>query len=253
MGEKGQSSDPQRPSLRPRWACRSSPGLIEIITAESSAPGERHAPLVTPSRRPVGEIAVLAWPGESARPDTQVSGVRWCCARAWSRFRRSTFVTPAFPGYYSGHSTFSRSAAEVMTLMTGSPFFPGGLEEFVAPQNDFLQFEVGPSTDVRLQWATLLRRRRPGGAVAPVGRHPRQRRRLHGPHQRPPDRHRRVCESADVLRRHRALRALSPTAQRRRCLRAARVPWEDSLSSDRDRPRCGRWRSPPHRSRPRSA
>jgi hypothetical protein len=41
-----------------------------------------------------------------------------------------------------------------MTLMTGSPYFPGGLEEFVAAQNDFLQFEVGPSTDVRLQWAT---------------------------------------------------------------------------------------------------
>ena len=35
------------------------------------------------------------------------------------------FVTPPFAGYISGHSTFSRAAAEVLTLLTGDPFFPG--------------------------------------------------------------------------------------------------------------------------------
>ena len=37
--------------------------------------------------------------------------------------------------------------------MTGSEYFPGGLSEFAVHQNAFLQFEIGPSQDVRLQWA----------------------------------------------------------------------------------------------------
>ena len=50
--------------------------------------------------------------------------------------------------------TFSRAAAEVLAAFTGSAFFPGGLGEFVAPQNAFLKFELGPSETVVLQWAT---------------------------------------------------------------------------------------------------
>jgi hypothetical protein len=65
-----------------------------------------------------------------------------------------TFVTPAFPGYTSGHSTFSRAAAEVLTRFTGSPYFPGGLGGYFFPANEFLKFERGPSGDVALQWAT---------------------------------------------------------------------------------------------------
>jgi hypothetical protein len=69
-------------------------------------------------------------------------------------YQKSTFVTPAFPGFISGHSTFSRAAAEVMARFTGSEFFPGGMAEFAAPKNEFLQFELGPSEDVVMQWAT---------------------------------------------------------------------------------------------------
>ena len=50
--------------------------------------------------------------------------------------------------------TFSRAAAEVLAAFTGSAFFPGGLGEFVAPQNAFLKFELDPSETVVLQWAT---------------------------------------------------------------------------------------------------
>ena len=63
-------------------------------------------------------------------------------------------MTPAFPGFTSGHSTFSRSAAEVMTLFTGSPWYPDGLGEFVARKDEYLTFERGPSVEVRLQWGT---------------------------------------------------------------------------------------------------
>jgi len=51
-------------------------------------------------------------------------------------------------------SVFSRAAAELMTLLTGDAFFPGGLGEFHAARNEFLVFEEGPSVDVTLQWAT---------------------------------------------------------------------------------------------------
>ena len=75
-------------------------------------------------------------------------------AEEWWPYQRPSFVTPPFAGYVSGHSTFSRAAAEVLTSITGSAYFPGGMGEFVAAQNEFLVFEEGPSEDIVLQWAT---------------------------------------------------------------------------------------------------
>ena len=72
----------------------------------------------------------------------------------WWPYQRPSFVTPPFAGYVSGHSTFSRAAAEVMSLFTGDDYFPGGMGEYYAPRDSFLVFEKGPSVDVTLQWAT---------------------------------------------------------------------------------------------------
>src|SRR5204863_6563101 len=55
-----------------------------------------------------------------------------------------------------GHSTFSRSAAEVLTAITGSPFFPGGLGTYTARAATALTFENGPSQSVQLQWGTYF-------------------------------------------------------------------------------------------------
>jgi hypothetical protein len=66
-------------------------------------------------------------------------------------YQKKTFVTPAFPGYISGHSTFSRSAAEAMTAFTGSKWFPNGLGTYTLPS---LVNEVGPTQPVTLQWAS---------------------------------------------------------------------------------------------------
>jgi hypothetical protein len=85
-----------------------------------------------------------------------VSGVGWVRAVEWITYQRRTFVTPAFPGFISGHSTFSRAGAEVLTQLTGSPYFPGGLGEYVAPAGTFLTFEHGPTAEVRLQWASYF-------------------------------------------------------------------------------------------------
>jgi hypothetical protein len=149
MGGRGQSSDPKGPSYDSD-GLPIVPGLIEVITKESSAPGQRHAHLGFF----VGQVAVRNWLGEPGDRRNQVGGVGWVRAVEWGTYQRRTFVTPAFPGFISGHSTFSRAGAEVLTSLTGSPYFPGGLAEYVAPKDTFLTFEKGPSTEVRLQWAS---------------------------------------------------------------------------------------------------
>lgn len=154
MADRGQSSDPSLPSWDPD-GIHLYPGEIELITPESIAPGERHEHLAGPGNTNIGKIAVHAWRGPDSilDPDTDVAGVGWILAENWWPYQRPTFVTPPFAGYVSGHSTYSRAAAELMAAFTGDEYFPGGLAEFEAPQNQFLVFEQGPSVDVTLQWA----------------------------------------------------------------------------------------------------
>ncbi|MEK6720192.1 MAG: vanadium-dependent haloperoxidase [Chloroflexota bacterium] len=125
------------------------PGLIEFITPETTAPGQRHEALAGHE----SEIAIRAWAGIPEDPKTQVGGVRWMLAGAWVPYQLPTFVTPAFAGYISGHSTFSRAAAEVLTGFTGSEYFPGGVSGYTISPGS-LKFEAGPTKDVRLEWGT---------------------------------------------------------------------------------------------------
>jgi len=148
MGGKGQSTDPDAPAYDPA-GLPLVPGLIEVITDASSAPGQQHEALA----EHVGEVAIRAWRGFPEDPATQTSGVGWIRAVEWVPYQRATFVTPAFAGYVSGHSTFSRAAAEVLTAFTGDPYFPGGLSEWTTHAGDLLH-EEGPTQDVTLQWAT---------------------------------------------------------------------------------------------------
>ena len=146
MGLRGQSSDPDLPSYHTN-GLPLIPNLIELVT-QSSASSGRHAGLTA------DKIAVFSWPGQPGDPVNQTSGVKWMHADTWIPYQRTNFVTPAFPGYTSGHSTFSRSAAEILTSITGSKFFPGGIASYTAPANTGLGFEKGPSQAVTLQWAT---------------------------------------------------------------------------------------------------
>ena len=148
MGGLGQSSDPDGPAYHPD-GLPLVPGLVEVVTAETSGPGERHARLADV----VGEVAIRAWAGNPDDPETGVGGVDWIPAIDWVPYQKATFVTPAFAGYVSGHSTFSRAAAEVLTGFTGSEYFPGGLGSWTI-EAGALAFEAGPAEDVVLQWAT---------------------------------------------------------------------------------------------------
>lgn len=149
MSQLGQSSEPGASDYNPK-ALPLVPGLIERVTVETSAPGGRHAHLA----HFVGQIAIRSWRGEPGDRTTQAAGADWIRGVDWMPYQRRTFVTPAFPGFISGHSTFSRAAAEVMSGITGSMYFPGGLGTYDVPAARFLSFEKGPSEPFALQWAT---------------------------------------------------------------------------------------------------
>jgi hypothetical protein len=147
MADRGQSTDPNLPSYSPT-GIPLIPGFIELVQAGDPLAGE--------NGENIGKIKLYTWRGHDyiSDPKTDAAGVGWILAEKWWPYQRPTFVTPPFAGYISGHSTFSRTAAEVMTLLTGDEYFPGGLGEFHAKKNEFLVFEDGPSVDVTLQWAT---------------------------------------------------------------------------------------------------
>ncbi|MEQ9424073.1 MAG: T9SS type A sorting domain-containing protein [Cyclobacteriaceae bacterium] len=147
MADQGQSSDPNLSSYAPNGIPLEE-GLIELV--------EEGDPLAGNDNEHVGKIKLYAWKGPEfiSDPEVDQAGVGWILAENWWPYQRPTFVTPPFAGYISGHSTFSRAAAEVITMLTGDEYFPGGVGEFVAKKNEFLVFEEGPSVDVVLQWAT---------------------------------------------------------------------------------------------------
>ncbi len=149
MGALGQSSDPAGAHYDPN-GLPLVPGEIELVTTASCAAGQRHQGLC----RYEGQVVVHSWRGEPGDRAHEVGGVGWIRAIDWIPYQRRTFVTPAFPGFVSGHSTFSRAAAEVLAAFTGSAYFPGGLATFRASADHYLVFERGPSVDVELQWAT---------------------------------------------------------------------------------------------------
>ena len=110
-----------------------------------------------------GGSRVRAWAGPNL-------GTRDIDASEWRPYQAATFVTPPFAEYVSGHSTFSRAAAEVLTGYTGSErMYDGrtllgrdydgdGVEDLfgqhiAAPGT--LAFETGPSSTVALRWQTF--------------------------------------------------------------------------------------------------
>ncbi|MFT5859006.1 MAG: membrane-associated phospholipid phosphatase [Flavobacteriaceae bacterium] len=104
----------------------------------------------------VGKIKMYSWKGPEYIDDVSIdiAGTGWILAENWWPYQRYSFATPPFAGYISGHSTFSTAAAEIITSITGDPYFPGGLKEITFEKDTFLEFENGPSEDITLQWAT---------------------------------------------------------------------------------------------------
>ena len=140
LADKGQSSDPSLPSYHPNGIMLV-PGSIELVGADD--------PLASDNPSTIGRIQMKAF----------ISGVDTLFTEAdlWFPYQAVNFVNPPFAGYVSGHSTFSRAAAEILTRFTGDAFFPGGLGEFHFEAYDYLDFGLpGPTKDMSLQWATYI-------------------------------------------------------------------------------------------------
>ena len=147
FSEQGQRTDPSLDNYNEN-GFELIDGLIEIVQAGD--------PLAGDDNENVGKIKLYTWKGHTYVENTEsdFAGVDWILADNWWPYQRPTFVTPNFAGYVSGHSTYSRAAAEMLENFTGSPYFPGGLETHLAKQKEFLVFEDGPSQDVELQWVS---------------------------------------------------------------------------------------------------
>ena len=147
MADRGQSSDPALPSYHVD-GLPLVPGIIELVEAGDALAGNEN--------EHVSKIKLYSWRGPDYvnNPFVDQAGVGWILAENWWPYQRPSFVTPPFAGYVSGHSTYSRAAAEVLTALTGTEYFPGGMSSFEIAANEFLVFEAGPSVDLTLQWAT---------------------------------------------------------------------------------------------------
>jgi hypothetical protein len=150
MAEYGQSTNSSLPHYH-KAGLPLIPGYIELVTATDS--------LALVDINNINKIKIKAWKGFSfiTYPTIDIAHVGWILAENWMPYQAKTFVTPPFAGYVSGHSTYSRAGAEIMSAITGSAFFPGGIYETVINANsDFLKFESGPSMQIKLQWATYV-------------------------------------------------------------------------------------------------
>jgi hypothetical protein len=147
MADRGQSSSTELPSYHVDGLPLID-GYIELVEAGD--------PLAGDNGEHIGKIKLRAWRGPDFIDDAKVdaASVGWILAENWWPYQRPTFVTPPFAGYVSGHSTYSRAAAEVLTAFTGDAYFPGGIGEFEITANEYLVFEEGPSENMVLQWAT---------------------------------------------------------------------------------------------------
>jgi PAP2 superfamily len=68
----------------------------------------------------------------------------------WIPYQPSTFPTPPFPEYISGHSTFSAAGATILALWTRSEFF--GDSVTFAPGSSTIEPGITPKQAVTLYW-----------------------------------------------------------------------------------------------------
>lgn len=71
----------------------------------------------------------------------------------WSPYQPTTFPTPPFPEYSSGHSNFSAAGAEILKLFTGSDHF--GDSVTLPAGSSKVEPGAVPPTDLQLSWKTF--------------------------------------------------------------------------------------------------
>lgn len=80
-------------------------------------------------------------------------GTVWMDGAQWIPYQPSTFPTPPFPEYISGHSTFSAAGATILCLWTGSNNF--GDSVTFAPGSSTIEPGLTPKNQITLAWQTF--------------------------------------------------------------------------------------------------
>jgi hypothetical protein len=105
------------------------------------------------SVRPITAIRTLfrgqlvrAWGGPR-------QGTRLIDGASWFPYQPTTFPTPPFPEYSSGHSNFSAAGAEILTLFTRSDRFGGSVT--LPAGSSRVEPGAVPASDLTLSWPTF--------------------------------------------------------------------------------------------------
>jgi len=83
----------------------------------------------------------------------QAESARLETGSQWIPCQPSTFPTPPFPEYISGHSTFSAAGATILFLWTGSDKFEDSVS--FAPGSSTIEPGITPKNPVTLEWSTF--------------------------------------------------------------------------------------------------
>jgi hypothetical protein len=89
---------------------------------------------------------ITAWAGPGR-------GIQPIPGEQWQPYQVATFVTPPFPDYVSGHSTFSAAAAEVLASFTGGDAF--GLAVTIRAGSSRVEPGLVPAQPMTLTWPTF--------------------------------------------------------------------------------------------------
>ena len=89
---------------------------------------------------------VRAWAGP-------YQGTKLIDGAAWFPYQPTTFPTPPFPEYSSGHSNFSAAGAEILRLFTHNDRFGGSVT--LPAGSSRVEPAAVPASDLTLSWATF--------------------------------------------------------------------------------------------------
>ncbi|MBY0423456.1 MAG: vanadium-dependent haloperoxidase, partial [Parvularculaceae bacterium] len=102
--------------------------------------------------RPVSAIHFL-FAGKTITAWKKGSGVTQFDGILWRPYQADNVVTPPFPEYVSGHSTFSAAAAQTLRLFTKSDAF--GFSVTFAPGSSRVEPGLVPAAPLTLSWPTF--------------------------------------------------------------------------------------------------
>jgi len=104
------------------------------------------------SVRPITSIPYLLH-GQQIQSWRPFQGAQTFDGSQWIPYQLTTFPTPPFPEYISGHSTFSAAGAEILKLFTHSDKFGDSVTFSAGSSNT--EPGLTPKHEVTLSWATF--------------------------------------------------------------------------------------------------